>query len=148
MAFVGGGVAVNVYRANSGERTSMNPELKGSANSTLDTMQTDGTSLCVCPWEYGYFQLDPWFFRTSDLKPGIIVGHDHFENTLRRGCSNFHDLTSLAMTNSLACIGDLEREEFLLSCHPAHKKPVTSIARPTPFLGCHFELTPLCHQEF
>jgi len=31
MIFVGGGVAVNVYKGNSGERTNVNPEWKGSA---------------------------------------------------------------------------------------------------------------------
>jgi len=84
MIFVGGGLAVNVYKASSGERTSVNPELKGSATLNFGYNGDRWYASIRSSWEHGYFQLDPAFFRTSDLKLGITVGYrfNYFEKFL------------------------------------------------------------------
>jgi hypothetical protein len=84
MVFVGGGIAVNVYKASAGEKSSVNPEWKGSAMLNLGYNGHRWYAVARSSWEYSYFFLDPSFFRTSDLKLGLTVGYrfTYFENFL------------------------------------------------------------------
>lgn len=84
MVFWGGGVAVNVYKASAGERTSVNPEWKGSAVLNLGYNGPRWYASVRSSWDYDYFFLDPSFFRTTDLKLGFTVGYrfNYFEKFL------------------------------------------------------------------
>lgn len=84
MVFVGGGVAVNVYKGNSGERTNVNPEWKGSAVLNMGYNGPRWYAAVRSSYEYSYFLLDPSYFRTTDLKLGLTVGYrfNYFEKFL------------------------------------------------------------------
>lgn len=84
MVFVGGGVAVNVFKGNSGERTNVNPEWRGSAVLNMGYNGTRWYAAIRSSYEYSYFLLDPSYFRTSDLKLGLTVGYrfNYFEKFL------------------------------------------------------------------
>jgi len=75
MAFFGGGVAVNTYKGDSGERTSVNPEVKGSALLNMGYNGPRWYASVRSSLEYDYFVLNPSFFRTTDLKIGLTVGY-------------------------------------------------------------------------
>ena len=75
MVFMGGGVAVNVYKGTSGEKTNVNPEWRGSAVLNMGYNGVRWYAAFRSSYEYGYFLLDPAFFRTTDLKLGLTVGY-------------------------------------------------------------------------
>jgi hypothetical protein len=75
MIFAGGGVALNVYNGNSGEKTKMSVEWKGSAVLNLGY---NGPRMYVSlrsSYELDYFSLNPSFFHTADLRLGVTVGY-------------------------------------------------------------------------
>lgn len=84
MVFVGAGVAVNVYKGNSGERTNVNPEWRGSAVLNMGYNGPRWYAAFRSSFEYNYFLLDPSYFQTSDLKLGLTVGYrfNYFEKFL------------------------------------------------------------------
>lgn len=84
MVFAGGGVAVNVFKGNSGERTHVNPEWKGSAILNIGYNGPRWYASFRSSFEYSYFLLDPSYFSTSDLKLGLTVGYrfNYFEKFL------------------------------------------------------------------
>lgn len=84
MIFFGGGVAINVYKGNSGERTSVNAEWKGSAVLNIGYNSPRFYAAFRSSFEYDYFLLDPSYFQTTDLKLGLTIGYrfTHLENFL------------------------------------------------------------------
>lgn len=75
MIFAGGGLAVNVYKGNTGEHTSVSTQWKGSA---LLNAGYNGRRIYAAfrsTYDIDYFLLDPSYFFTSDLKLGITVGY-------------------------------------------------------------------------
>lgn len=75
MLFAGGGLAVNVYKGDTGERSEVNVEWKGNA---ILNMGYSGPRVYVAvraSFEMNYFLLDPSYFLTSDLKLGITAGY-------------------------------------------------------------------------
>lgn len=75
MVFLGGGVALNVYKGNVGERTSVNAEWKGNvvlnAGYNGDRFYISVRSF----YAVDYFLLDPSYFFTSDLRLGFTAGY-------------------------------------------------------------------------
>ncbi len=75
MVFAGGGVAMNIFKGNSGERTSVNMEWKGSALLNVGYNGRHIYAALRSTYDIDYFLLDPSYFFTSDLKLGITVGY-------------------------------------------------------------------------
>lgn len=84
MVFAGGGVAVNVFKGNSGEKSNVNIEWKGSALLNIGYNGPRWYASVRSTFEYDYFSLDPSYFYTTDLKLGFTVGYrfNYFEKFL------------------------------------------------------------------
>jgi len=75
MAFVGTGFAVNTYRGNAGEKSSVNNEWKGMASLNLGYNGPRFFVALRSSYEINYFMLVPSYFLTSDLKLGFTAGY-------------------------------------------------------------------------
>lgn len=62
MIFAGGGVAVNVFKGNAGERTSVNAEWRGSAMVNVGYNSTRIYAAFRSTYDLNYFLLDPSYF--------------------------------------------------------------------------------------
>ncbi len=75
MIFAGAGVAVNVYKGNVGERTSVNAEWKASGVLNAGYNGRRWYAAFRSSYELDYFLVDPSYFFTSDVKLGVTVGY-------------------------------------------------------------------------
>lgn len=73
--FAGAGVAVNVFKGNNGEKTSVNAEYKVSASLNAGHNGRRWYAFLRSSYDADYFILNPSFFLTTDLKLGVTIGY-------------------------------------------------------------------------
>ena len=74
IVFLGGGFAVNVYRAEDGQHTLFNTEWAASAALNVGYNGKKVYASVRGLYEAGYFKLKPSYFTTNDVKIGLTVG--------------------------------------------------------------------------
>ena len=75
MIFLGTGLAVNVYKGDAGERTSINSEWEGSMTLNMGYNGPRTYAAIRSSFEMHYFMLDPSYFTTSNLKINLTIGY-------------------------------------------------------------------------